>query len=129
MPRRRAMAGSTARATHPDVLYYVDTEVKAVALTIDDGPDSVTTAPILDVLDRNGAHATFFIITGRVPGNEKLLQRMVDGNHELGGIRCGPFRFLRPYGGHEVWRREMTASCRRHDNARLGGHPTRRVAS
>jgi len=27
----------------PDVLYYVDTEVKAVALTIDDGPDPVTT--------------------------------------------------------------------------------------
>lgn len=55
-----------------------------MALTIDDGPDPVTTPAILDVLQRNGAHATFFIITGRVPGNEGLLRRMVAGDHELG---------------------------------------------
>jgi peptidoglycan-N-acetylglucosamine deacetylase len=69
---------------NPDVLYYVATDEKAVAITIDDGPDPVTTAPILDLLARNDARATFFIITGRVPGNEGLLQRMVDGGHELG---------------------------------------------
>lgn len=62
----------------------MDTSAKAVALTIDDGPDPVTTPAILDVLQRNGAHATFFIITGRVPGNEELLRRMVVEDHELG---------------------------------------------
>ena len=66
---------------NPDVLYSVDTSAKAVALTLDDGPDPVTTPAILDVLARNGAHATFFIITSRVPGNEALLRRMVAEGH------------------------------------------------
>ena len=69
---------------NPQVLYFVDTHAKAVALTIDDGPDPVTTTQILDVLERNGAKATFFIITGRVPGNEELLRRMLAEGHELG---------------------------------------------
>lgn len=69
---------------NPQVLYYVKTETKAVALTIDDGPDAATTPKLLDVLERNGAHATFFIITSRVPGNEDLLRRMVREGHELG---------------------------------------------
>jgi peptidoglycan/xylan/chitin deacetylase (PgdA/CDA1 family) len=83
---RATLQGQVRRlARHnPAVLYYVDTQAKAVALTIDDGPDRVTTPQILDVLERDDAQATFFIITGRVPGNEKVLQRMVDGHHELG---------------------------------------------
>jgi peptidoglycan/xylan/chitin deacetylase (PgdA/CDA1 family) len=69
---------------NPRVLYRVETQAKAVALTIDDGPDAATTPEILRVLERNGAHATFFIITGRVPGNEELLRRIVAEGHELG---------------------------------------------
>lgn len=69
---------------NPQVLYHVDTGAKAVALTIDDGPDPVTTPEILDVLRRNDAHATFFIISSRVPGNEDCLRRMVAEDHELG---------------------------------------------
>jgi len=69
---------------NPEVLYHVETKERAVALTIDDGPDPVTTAKILGVLKENHARATFFIITGRIPGNEKLLKRMVGEGHELG---------------------------------------------
>jgi peptidoglycan/xylan/chitin deacetylase (PgdA/CDA1 family) len=70
--------------SNPQVLYRVDTRSNAVALTIDDGPDPVTTARILDVLQRNGARATFFLIGSRVPGNEELLRRMLREKHELG---------------------------------------------
>lgn len=88
---------------NPRVLYAVDAATKAVALTIDDGPDPVTTPAILDVLARNGAHATFFIITSRVPGNEALLRRMLAEGHELGNhllrdepsIRLSPAEFER----------------------------------
>jgi peptidoglycan/xylan/chitin deacetylase (PgdA/CDA1 family) len=65
-------------------LYYVPTKAKAVALTIDDGPDRVTTPLILDVLRDNQAHATFFVITSRVSGNEDLLRRMLAEGHEVG---------------------------------------------
>ena len=69
---------------HPDVLYSVATSARAVALTIDDGPDPATTPALLDVLARHEAHATFFIIASRVPGNEGVLRRMVAEGHELG---------------------------------------------
>ncbi len=55
-----------------------------MALTIDDGPDPITTPAILDELARNGAHATLFIIASRVPGSEGLLRRMLAEDHELG---------------------------------------------
>lgn len=66
------------------VTYSVETEQPVIALTIDDGPDPRTTPAILDVLAEHNAKATFFVITGRIPGNEQLLQRMVDEGHELG---------------------------------------------
>jgi peptidoglycan/xylan/chitin deacetylase (PgdA/CDA1 family) len=83
---------------NPQVLYQVETRAKAVALTIDDGPDAATTPEILRVLERHGAHATFFIITSRVPGNEALLRRIVDEGHELGNhlLRDEPSLKLSP---------------------------------
>ena len=72
---------------NPDVLYSVETSAKTLALTIDDGPDPDTTPALLDLLARHEAHATFFIITSRVPGNEELLRRMVPEGHELGSSR------------------------------------------
>ena len=68
----------------PRVLFFVETERRAVALTIDDAPDATTTSRILDVLKRHDAHATFFIIAGRVAGNQALVRRIVDEGHELG---------------------------------------------
>lgn len=68
----------------PQVLYRVDTREPLVALTFDDGPDSLWTPRILDLLHQHGAKATFFLITDRVPGQEALLQRMVEEGHEIG---------------------------------------------
>ena len=67
----------------PQVVYFVETDEPVVALTLDDGPDGVTTPKILDVLARYDAHATFFLITSRVPGNENVVQRIVAEGHEL----------------------------------------------
>ena len=58
----------------------------AIALTIDDAPDRVTTPGILDTLRAHGAHATFFVITSQldtvVP--DPLLDRMQREGHEIG---------------------------------------------
>jgi peptidoglycan/xylan/chitin deacetylase (PgdA/CDA1 family) len=67
----------------PDGVYFVETEKQTVALTIDDGPDAVATPKILDLLRQHAAHATFFFITGRVPGNEEIVLRTVQEGHEL----------------------------------------------
>lgn len=64
----------------------VDPEKPMVALTFDDGPYAKVTNRILDVLEANGARATFFMVGNRVPGNENVVRRMADlgcetGNH------------------------------------------------
>ncbi|MBU3079133.1 glycosyltransferase [Sphingomonas quercus] len=55
-----------------------------VALTFDDGPDPVWTAPILDVLKANGVHATFFMIGENGLTERGLLRRLLAEGHEVG---------------------------------------------
>lgn len=69
---------------YPGAIYYVDTDQKAIALTIDDSPDPTSTAEILDILSDYDVKATFFVICGNVNGNEGIINRMVNEGHELG---------------------------------------------
>jgi peptidoglycan/xylan/chitin deacetylase (PgdA/CDA1 family) len=88
-------------ARSPGCLYFVHATKPVVALTIDDGPDPRSTAGILAVLARHGAHATFFLISGRIPGREEVVSAIVRGGHEIGNhltrdepsIRLAPARF------------------------------------
>lgn len=68
----------------PDVLFYVNAQEPLVALTIDDAPHPMLTPAILDVLAEHDAHATFFVIGEQVPGNERVLRRIIEEGHELG---------------------------------------------
>ncbi len=70
--------------SYPGCLYRVSTQAPLVALTIDDGPDPGTTPLILAELRRQNARATFFLIAGRVQGQEPLVRRLVAEGHELG---------------------------------------------
>ena len=70
--------------SYPEALFYVPTEQPLVALTIDDAPDARTTPQILDVLKQYHAHATFFIITEYLKGNEAIVRRMLQEGHEIG---------------------------------------------
>lgn len=70
----------------PGALYATQRDkasIKAIALTIDDGP-SPATADILSVLNRYDAQATFFTISSHIPGHESIVQQTVDSGHELG---------------------------------------------
>lgn len=71
------------RSDSPDVLFYVGTQERVVALTIDDGP-SVATPEILEILADNDAYATFFVIGENVREHPDLARRMVAEGHELG---------------------------------------------
>lgn len=69
---------------HPGCLYQVRTDAPLIALTIDDGPDPISTPRIVAELRRHDARATFFLITGRLHRQEQLVQGMVRDGHELG---------------------------------------------
>jgi peptidoglycan/xylan/chitin deacetylase (PgdA/CDA1 family) len=55
-----------------------------IALTFDDGPHPVHTAPLLDALAELGAPATFFVVGRDVDKNPALVARMVRDGHEIG---------------------------------------------
>lgn len=59
------------------------TDERAVALTIDDGPDRATTPEILDVLDRHEARATFFLVGSRAERHPELVREIVRRGHEI----------------------------------------------
>jgi peptidoglycan-N-acetylglucosamine deacetylase len=113
-------------ARSPRCLYAVTTREKVVALTIDDGPDPAHTPALLRVLQDHDARATFFLISGNVPGAEAIVRDVVARGHELGNhltreepsirlaspafvqstreagsmlSRFGPVRWLRPGSG------------------------------
>lgn len=79
----------------PDVLWYVPTTKKIVALTIDDAPSEYT-EEIMDILKANNASATFFVIGSQASGRESTLRHMVQNQFELGNhaMRDEPSRSL-----------------------------------
>ncbi len=66
----------------PDI--HPSAEKKLVALTFDDGPGKYT-EELLDILARNDAKATFFVLGNRAEDNEAILKRMVKDGHEVAG--------------------------------------------
>ncbi|MBO4780962.1 MAG: polysaccharide deacetylase family protein, partial [Lachnospiraceae bacterium] len=57
---------------------------KMIALTFDDGPSASTTGQILDILDRYGVKATFFLIGQNInEGTRAVMQRQNSAGHEL----------------------------------------------
>ncbi len=57
---------------------------RSVALTFDDGPDPVYTAELLDLLQQEGIHATFFVVGHKAEAHPDLIRRMHDEGHQLG---------------------------------------------
>jgi peptidoglycan-N-acetylglucosamine deacetylase len=106
---------------YPGCLYQVHTRERLVALTIDDGPDPASTPLILAQLRRHQATATFFLITNRLRGHERLLRSLVAEGHELGNhftqdrasIRLDPHAFeadlLQAHKDISVWGRSVWA--------------------
>jgi peptidoglycan/xylan/chitin deacetylase (PgdA/CDA1 family) len=86
-----------AAAVIPGCLYEVKlASPQRVALTIDDSPDAVGTAGILDTLRAYGAHATFFVITDQIPDAEVVMRRILQEGHEIGNHFTADLASIRP---------------------------------
>jgi peptidoglycan/xylan/chitin deacetylase (PgdA/CDA1 family) len=55
-----------------------------IALTFDDGPDSVYTPQVLDILKRENVKATFFLIGKKIAKNTDVTLRIRDEGHCIG---------------------------------------------
>ncbi len=69
--------------TYPNVMLPVAD--KRIALTFDDGPSSVYTREILDILAKYNAKATFFVVGYQLSQSKgEILQQMIAAGHEIG---------------------------------------------
>ena len=69
----------------PEVFYRSGPlDEKRVALTFDDGPDSVYTPQMLDILKEHDVKATFFLVGNRVELFPDVVKRMVKEGHIVG---------------------------------------------
>lgn len=57
---------------------------RTVALTFDDGPDTVYTPAILDTLAELGVKATFFLNGNKIPGRDWVVKRIINEGHIIG---------------------------------------------
>jgi peptidoglycan/xylan/chitin deacetylase (PgdA/CDA1 family) len=63
--------------------YYVHAGSKAIALTLDDGPDSEYTPQILAILAEHGVTATFCVIGCQIAANAGVVHDIVAADHAI----------------------------------------------
>ena len=73
-PRAQLFGPTTCRTTSP----------RKLAITFDDGPNPAITPKLLDLLDRNNAHATFFLIGRYVRQCPDLMREISARGHAIG---------------------------------------------
>jgi peptidoglycan/xylan/chitin deacetylase (PgdA/CDA1 family)/SAM-dependent methyltransferase len=80
-----------------------------VALTFDDGPDPQVTPRVLELLDRHGVKATFFVIGRKAEAHPELLRDILARGHALGNHSQShpPFLMLQ---GKRAIAREVAAA-------------------
>lgn len=72
-----------------EVTFRVRTAQRAVALTFDDGPDPRWTPQVLDLLARQEAAATFFVVGSRARRHPALVRRVAAAGHTVGNHTFG----------------------------------------
>lgn len=77
LPRRLA-------ARYPDLLWRRATAERVAYLTFDDGPTQVLTGPLLDLLARHDARATFFLLGRAARQYPEGVRALVAAGHTLG---------------------------------------------
>lgn len=78
--RSLPVTGSAERVVHRSG----DPETRKIALTFDDGPHPSFTYRILDILDRYGVKATFFMIGTNVEYYPEVAREVLRRGHEIG---------------------------------------------
>lgn len=89
--RRRALriVGRSLLGT----ITHVQTTEPCAALTFDDGPDPATTPLVLDLLERRGAKATFFVLGRHAQRYPDLIARMTAAGHAVANHSFDHLRF------------------------------------
>ena len=86
-------------------------DVPGVALTFDDGPDPEVTPRVLDLLERHGIKATFFVIGAKAQRHPELIRAILERGHALGNHSQTHPPFLMLQGRRALAREVATAQA------------------
>jgi peptidoglycan/xylan/chitin deacetylase (PgdA/CDA1 family) len=77
---------AVARAARPiaGTIAHVVTQQPVVALTFDDGPHPEYTPPLLNILDKHQARATFFMVGEAAREHMAVVRRAAEAGHAIG---------------------------------------------
>lgn len=67
-----------------DAVLHGPEGARGVALTFDDGPDPDTTREVLDLLEKRGAKATFFVIGAKAAKHPEIVRAILEKGHDVG---------------------------------------------
>jgi peptidoglycan/xylan/chitin deacetylase (PgdA/CDA1 family) len=96
------LAAGHALQDHSPAVKSVPTGRRVIALTIDDGPDPLTTPALLKVLAAKNARATFFLLGENAARYPDLAAAVAAAGHELGSHGYG-HRFPNKLPPHELF--------------------------
>lgn len=82
------------RCLYPSAIWRMDKDKKAVYLTFDDGPIPRVTPWVLDVLDRYGIKATFFMVGDNIRKHPDEFRMVVERGHRIGNHTFNHIRGL-----------------------------------
>ena len=86
------------RRLYPGALWRVNPEEKAVYLTFDDGPIPEVTPWVIDLLERYGVKATFFMVGDNISKDPEIFRLVVEKGHRMGNHTFNHIRgFSRKY--------------------------------
>ncbi len=74
----------TRRRVQPQAVFRVRTDQALVGLTFDDGPDPRFTPTVLELLDRSGHRATFFLVGANAEVHHDLIADYASAGHGIG---------------------------------------------
>ena len=64
--------------------YIYDKNKKTIAFTFDDGPNGAKTREIVDLLEQNKAHATFFMVGKKMELESDVIKNVLNKGNEIG---------------------------------------------
>ena len=82
------------RNLYPSAIWRMDKDERAVYLTFDDGPIPKVTPWVLDVLDRYGIKATFFMVGDNIRKHPDEFRLVVEKGHRIGNHTFNHIRGL-----------------------------------
>lgn len=81
---RQPPAAARLLSRQSALVFAVPTSDRRVAITLDDGPSAGLTEGLLDVLDRHGSRATFFVLGSGVQAHPEVVAAAHAAGHEIG---------------------------------------------